>query len=195
MTKSAFMDLLWKSEISRWKLSLQSSSLSSNFLPHESPAPCRSLNVLVQMMQKVVQVVNVRGFSFCLGNRDCLVCGDSVPPKKVIRINRFLLYLKLLFYFFKHLAYCIYFDVSQIACLTRYQSLCQLLMLLPFSSSSWQSTMKVVSCSNLQQSGLASTDLRKMPVFEFDHFSLLCAERQQVLGNQLHKMHQTISCC
>lgn len=71
--------------------------------------------------------------------------------KNVIRINRCFLCLKVFFnLFFKHLAYCIYFDVSQIASLKRYQSFCQLLMLLPFSSSSWQSTIKVVFCYDLQ---------------------------------------------
>lgn len=103
----------------------------------------------LQMMQKVVQVVNERGFSFCLGNRDCLVCGDSVPRKKCDQNQQVFIVPESFLYFLKDLAYCIYFDVGQIASLKRCQSFCQLLMLLPFSSSSWQSTIKVVFCNDL----------------------------------------------
>lgn len=152
--QSAFMGLLWKFEISLWKLSLQCFSPGFTFLPHESPAPKLPAGVwmsLCRWCRRWFRLYMRGAFPSAWATETAWSVVIHFPEKNVIRINRCFLCLKVFFnLFFKHLAYCIYFDVSQIASLKRYQSFCQLLMLLPFSSSSWQSTIKVVFCYDLQ---------------------------------------------
>lgn len=79
LVKSRFMDLWWQIEISQWKLSFQSSSLNTTFLPYGTPASSSCLKVLVQFLcmrmaehlwlTNLLRGVNMRGFYLCLGNR------------------------------------------------------------------------------------------------------------------------------